>query len=266
MSSGTHVGVIGNVPEPDPKLKARIKRTLGEIRARKPLSPLVLHYGFGQRVHEVARDFARSMGDWRLFMHTDGNTGIVEACHILIVIAPGKEDASGPRSSRVWSLVNKAQASGRTIVHIPVIGRPKLDAQSKPARTARPQSPVKVPKNSRAWALRTGRADRIAGTTSSTYTDFLRKHVLPDSPKTRQLWAEYKRAAGLPSQSREDTAAVPSQRTSSKRSKRHRGDSQSAVRRVSGSDSMHQISREERIAALLREVNPPDPDVWRLRR
>lgn len=66
MSSGTHVGIIGNVSSPDPELKARIKRELTKILVSKPFHPLVIHYGMGQRAHAVARDYARSMGMWQL--------------------------------------------------------------------------------------------------------------------------------------------------------------------------------------------------------
>lgn len=59
--SGTHVGIIGNVPASSPAVKAEIKQAMDKISAAGPFLPLVLHYCVGQggtRLRPIHRQLA----------------------------------------------------------------------------------------------------------------------------------------------------------------------------------------------------------------
>ncbi|PEN14136.1 hypothetical protein CRM92_10570, partial [Rothia dentocariosa] len=158
---------------------------LDEITSRRPFPPLVLH-SRGQGSDNVARDHVCSLSNWQVKDDAEPNSEIAEACHILIVIAPGRERGPLPKPVDVWSLVEKARASGRAIIHIPIVMRsPETAGQPAPLDQ---ETPFRSAKDSLAWALIRGREDRKAGKASSKYTRFRDVYGLPDSPESLKLW------------------------------------------------------------------------------
>lgn len=260
--SGTHVGIIGDAAQ-DPTLSVTIERALTRISAAEPFLPLVLHYGYEQVAREVARRFVSPGGGWRIAPHPATNDDIAAACHILIVIASGKEN--DPQSADIWSLAKKARASGRAIIHIPVLGRSPAQPPRQPATSRSKAGAVQPSAASLGWARSEGTRDMLAEKVIPKYSRFRTTHGLPDSPESLKLWQAYKKAAGVHSKKPEVKAAVPVQRKSGKKSmaRTRRITIKSGAPRGSRPDPMGAVPLDEDTAVLLRKVNPPDPDVWR---
>lgn len=260
--SGTHVGIIGNVAVPGAALKAEIQQVLDDITSRGPFPPLVLH-SRGQGSDKAARDHVCSLSNWQVKDDAEPNSEIAEACHILIVIAPGRE--SGPLQGPVdvWSLVKKARASGRTIIHIPIVMRsPETAGQPAPLDQETPFQPAK---DSLAWALIRGREDREAGKASSKYTHFRDVYGLPESPESLKLWLEYRKAAGAPPHSKKKRGGIapPAISGGSQPRRKKKNTFRETPMPRSRPDPSGAVPLKARTAALLRTINPPDPDVWR---
>lgn len=94
---------------------------LSKIMAAGPFPPLVLHPGNGNTSAGIARDPARTRSGWRIASAAASDAAIAAACHIVIVMAPGTEHDSAHKASSIWLLGKKSQASGRTIVHMPIV-------------------------------------------------------------------------------------------------------------------------------------------------
>lgn len=223
MSPGTHVGIIVSGIIPNPVLAAEIKRALKEISDVGPFPPLVLHRAARKGFDDVAADYARSLGTWRI-EHRGGNTDIASSCHILIVIAPGTETGPASSVSAIWSLVRQARISGRTIIHIPVSAQPP---KAEPSKAERP----------RAWALAEGNIDRRNGTVGIPLGR--RKTAVTVLPsRTSQSSSSPLRTAKV---RRVKISSAPTPRPNP------RGN----------------VPLTPDNIALFRETNQPDPDVWR---
>lgn len=211
----------------------------------------------------MARDYARSIGSWQIKRKPEGIVDIAATCHILIIVAMGKESDPTPLPSDIWCLVKKARASGRSIIHIPVIVEP-LKAAPKSTTTVKQKRPVRPPKYSLSWALSKGRDDRQAGRVSPKYAHFRNRYGLPEVPKSLQMWEAYKSAAGVPGKPQRTKIAVPQQRTRATRtSKTRRITVKEAQPPRSHADPTGYVPHKDPAADLLRKINPPDPDVWR---
>lgn len=251
MSFGTHVGIIGNEAHPGPMLTAEIQRTLKRISDARPFPPLVLHHAHGRGASIVAQEYVRTAGGWQIERKLESAAGIAEACHILIVIAAGKENSPVAQTSSNWTLVKKARDSGRTIIHIPVIDEPSKSRGKASAAPAR----------SLEWARGRAQADAKIGKVYPKYTSFRQAHGLPDSPESLKLWQAYKKAAGMSSQ--KGGGVVPSARSSGGGKTRRR-------RLIIIPEAPRPRSRPDPSGAVplrsptdMHGINPPDPDVWR---
>lgn len=141
--------------------------------------------------------------------------------------------------------MKRARASGRRIIHIPVVGESPKSASKHTGPRISPTS-GNGQKRSVAWAISRGKADSETKQVSVKYSRFRRRYRLADSPESRQLWREYKRAATTPLQAltaKKPRVSVPASR--------------------SRPNAMGAVPLTPHHIALLRKTNQPDPDVWR---
>jgi hypothetical protein len=220
---GTHVGVIGCRPSLTPAQRGDLGRTLALIGLNHH-GPITLHHGCGPGADEVAHQFVRKLGGWRIHGHpasdtvggstghakgimrdldvahkskpcTERNADIVNASRILVVIPPYPENDKRSSRSATWTAIRMARAAHREIMYVP---RPRSQQEPGTRRAAKKQGAVAAAGEKDAtWAARQGRTDRKAGTQRRKYKNFLSAYNLPESGLTLQMWAAYKQAKQL---------------------------------------------------------------------
>jgi hypothetical protein len=149
VNPGTHIGVVGHLPDLTQEQRADFKRILTNITRSNP-PPFVLHHGYSQGSDEVVHEIVRALGGWQIHGHpgyddhgpgprskgdldvihdskplAERNAEIADASRILVVIPPDREDGPETDQPGFWTTIHKARDAGRTIFHLAQPGRRK---------------------------------------------------------------------------------------------------------------------------------------------